>query len=106
MAPIKPIIIKPQKKKKKKVRRILILVLLFLTFFAFTLYLFLSWRIKKEIGEIESYRLLNEQLRQELKSLQGDERYYEDLIRRRLGYLKEGEKILIYFEPQKENRGR
>jgi hypothetical protein len=43
-------------------------------------------------------------MRQEIKQLQSSESNYEELIRRRLGYIKDGEKILIYHENKAQER--
>jgi len=78
-----------------------ILLLILLTT---SMYFYLSWRIKKELKEMEDLKIKNEKMRQEIKELQSSESNYEELIRRRLGYIKEGEKIFIYYENKAQER--
>jgi len=53
---------------------------------------------------MEDLKIKNEKMRQEIKELQSSESNYEELIRRRLGYIKEGEKIFIYYENKPQER--
>jgi cell division protein FtsB len=100
----KPIIIKPKPKRKKRVRKLLLFGLLILVLLITSMYFYLSWRIKKELKDIEDLRIKNEQIRQEIKQLQSSESNYEELIRRRLGYIKDGEKVFIYYENKAQER--
>ncbi len=100
----KPILIKPKSKRKRKIRRIFLLGILILLILTSGLYFYLGWKIKKELKEIEELKLKNEQIRQEIKLLQSSESYYEELIRRRLGYIRDGEKIFVYFESKDQGR--
>jgi len=78
-----------------------LLILVLLTTF---MYFYLSWRIKKELKDIEDLKIKNEQIRQEIKQLQSSESNYEELIRRRLGYIRDGEKIFIYYQNKAQER--
>jgi len=100
----KPVIIKPKPKKKKRIRRFLLFGLLILVLLTTFMYFYFSWRIKKELKDIEDLKIKNEQIRQEIKQLQSSESNYEELIRRRLGYIRDGEKIFIYYENKAQER--
>ena len=100
----KPIIIKPKPRRKKRVRRLFLFGLLILILLTTSMYFYLSWRIKKELKDIEDLKIKNEQMRQEIKQLQSSESHYEEHIRRRLGYIKDGEKIFIYHENKAQER--
>jgi cell division protein FtsB len=100
----KPIIIKPKPKRKKRIRKLLLFGLLILVLLTTSMYFYLSWRIKKELKDIEDLKIKNEQIRQEIKQLQSSESNYEELIRRRLGYIRDGEKIFIYYENKAQER--
>jgi len=78
-----------------------LLILVLLTTF---MYFYLSWRIKKELKDIEDLKIKNEQIRQEIIQLQSNESNYEELIRRRLGYIRDGEKIFIYYQNKAQER--
>lgn len=78
-----------------------LLILVLLTTF---MYFYLSWRIKKELKDIEDLKIKNEQIRQEITQLQSSESNYEELIRRRLGYIRDGEKIFIYYQNKAQER--
>jgi len=92
------IIIKPRKKKKKRLRRILVFLLAGSLFFAISIYLFLSWMIKKEAEEIQKIKSKNEILKSQIKRYQSSDEAYEELLRTKLGYIRDGEKIIIYKE--------
>jgi cell division protein FtsB len=100
----KPIIIKPKPKRKKRIRRLLLFGLLILVLLTTSMYFYLSWRIKKELKDIEDLKIKNEQIRQEITQLQSSESNYEELIRRRLGYIRDGEKIFIYYQNKAQER--
>lgn len=97
------IIIKPykRKKKKKRLKRYFLVILTFLIFFTLSLYFLLSWLVKKESGELEKQRLNNQILRSEIKRFQSSNEAYEEYIRTKMGYIKEGEKLIIYSENTK-----
>jgi len=97
------IIIKPRKKKKKRLRRILVFLLAGSLFFAISIYFFLSWMIKKEAEEIQKIKSKNEILRSQIKQYQSSDEAYEELLRTKLGYIRDGEKIIIYKENTKNN---
>lgn len=98
------IYIKPysKKKKKKRIKRILLVVLSVLVFFTLTIYLLLHWLIKKESKELEKLKLDNQMLRSEIKKYQSSEQAYEELLRTKLGFIKDGEKIIIYSESKRK----
>jgi len=97
MARQKEILIRPyQRKKKKRVKRILLLGLTILVLFTVTFYLFLNWVIKKETSELEKIRTKNQSLKSEIKRFQSSKEAYEELLRVRMGYIREGEKIINY----------
>jgi len=59
-------------------------------------------RIKERNSQLEEE---NQKLKEEIKRLQGDKRYIEEIARRELGMVKEGE-IIYQFDPsikRKEN---
>lgn len=94
-------------------KRILILVLfLFLIFGFFTFFgdkgiihllrLQSEWvRIKEANIKIEEE---NRKLREEVKRLQYEKRYIEEIARRELGMVKEGEVIYQFDSPQDKNK--
>jgi cell division protein FtsB len=92
------IIIKPysKKKRKKKIRRFLLLFLSILVIVTVSFYFFLNWLIKKENEELEKLRIKNQQLKSEIKKYESSDKAYEELLRVKLGYIRDGEKIIIY----------
>ncbi len=92
------IIIKPysKRKKRKRIKRVFLFSLIIFVFLVLFLYLYLSWIIKKEDQEIEKLKRENERLRSEIRKIQTSEGVYEEFIRTRLGYIREGEKIVQY----------
>jgi len=98
------IIIKPRKKKKKRLRRILVFLLAGSLLFAISIYFFLSWMIKKEAEEIQKIKSKNEILKSQIKRYQSSDEAYEELLRTRLGFIKEGEKIIIYKENKESTK--
>ncbi len=93
------IVIKPYSKKRKKKtwRRYFLVIFTFLIFFTVSIYLFLSWLVKKEKTELERLKYENQKIRSEIKKFQSSQEAYEEYIRTRLGYIKDGEKIIIYI---------
>ncbi len=85
-----------KRKKRKKYRRILLFSLFIFLFFTLGAYLFLSWLIKKESKDLEKIRLENQKLRGEIKKFQSSDKAYEEVLRVKMGYIAEGEKIIIY----------
>jgi cell division protein FtsB len=92
------IIIKPysKRKKKKRLRRILLGMLTALVFVILTIYIFLSWLIKKEGKELEKLRSENQILKTEIKKFQSSDLAYEEFLRVKMGYIKNGEKVIQY----------
>ncbi len=67
-----------------------------LVFITLSLYLFLSWIIKKEEKGLEKLRSENQILRLEIKRFQSSDLAYEELLRVKMGYIKNGEKVIQY----------
>ena len=100
---------KKQNKGMKK-KRFLLLVLIFLlilgilTFFGEKGILHL-FRLQKEVARIKEKNIKleeeNQKLREEVKRLQSDKRYIEEIARKELGMVKEGEIIYQFDTPSK-----
>jgi cell division protein FtsB/cell division protein DivIC len=93
-------------------KRILILVLfLFLIFGFFTFFgdkgIMHLLRLQKEWGRIKEANVKieeeNRKLREEVKRLQHEKRYIEEIARKELGMVKEGE-VIYQFESPKEKK--
>lgn len=101
------IVIKPHKKKKKK-KKWFIGILLIGFIFTFSIYLLLSFMVKREMKTIEEMERENNYLRKEIQKFSNSNIPYEELLRTKYGYIKEGEKIIIYspyyYEKTYENR--
>jgi len=95
-------------------KRVLLLILIFLlilgifTFFGEKGILHLL-RIQKEVARIKEKNAKleeeNQTLREEVKRLQTDRRYIEEIARRELGMVKEGEIIYQFDTPSKGKEG-
>ena len=92
-------------------RRLLILVIIFLLILgAFTFFgekgIFNLFRLQKEVVRIKEKNSKleeeNQGLREEVKRLQTDKRYIEEIARKELGMVKEGEIIYRFDAPPKE----
>jgi cell division protein FtsB/cell division protein DivIC len=91
-------------------RRILILIIIFLlilgslTFFG-EKGIFNLLRLRKEVARIKERNLKleeeNQKLKEEVKRLQSDKRYIEEVARKELGMVKEGEIIYRFDTPSK-----
>jgi len=90
------IIIKPYKKKRKKKRKWFIGILLIGIIFTISIYLVLNFMVKREMRQIEEIEKENRYLRKEIQKLSSSDVPYEELLRTKYGYIKEGEKIIIY----------
>ena len=92
-------------KKKRLLLLILIplLILGILTFFGEKGILHL-FRLQKEVTRIKEINMKleeeNQKLKEEVKRLQSDKRYIEEIARKELGMVKEGE-IIYQFEDKK-----
>jgi len=93
-------------------KRILILVLfLFLIFGFFTFFgdkgIVHLLRLQKEWGRIKETNVEmeeeNRKLREEVKRLQHEKRYIEEIARKELGMVKEGEVIYQFESPNEKN---
>ncbi|MFN3567573.1 MAG: FtsB family cell division protein [Caldimicrobium sp.] len=87
-----------KRKKKKKFKRYAIFFLFFLLFLTLSIYLFLNWMIKKESEELEMIQKENQRLRSKIKKYQSSDTAYEEFLRVMMGYIGEGEKIIIYAD--------
>ena len=94
-------------------KRILILVLLlFLIFGFFTFFgdkgIVHLLRLQKEWGRIKETNANmeeeNRKLKEEVKRLQVEKRYIEEIARKELGMVKEGEVIYQFDSPQEKNK--
>jgi hypothetical protein len=101
------IIIKPHKKKKKK-KKWFVGILLIGFILTVSVYLVLSFMVKREMQNIEEIERENKYLRREIQKFSNSNIPYEELLRTKYGYIKEGEKIIIYspyyYEKTYENR--
>ena len=93
-------------------RRILILMILSLLVLGGLTFLgekgiFNLLRLRKEVARIKERNLKleeeNQKLKEEVKRLQSDKRYIEEIARKELGMVKEGE-IIYRFEDKKGDR--
>ena len=97
-------------KKKRLLLLILVslLILGILTFFGEKGILHLL-RLHKELVRIKEKNMKlegdNQKLREEVKRLQTDKRYIEEIARRELGMVKEGEIIYQFDSPSARKRG-
>ncbi len=97
-------------KKKRLLLLILVslLILGILTFFGEKGILHLL-RLQKELVRIKEKNMKleedNQKLREEVKRLQTDKRYIEEIARRELGMVKEGEIIYQFDSPSTGKRG-
>jgi cell division protein FtsB/cell division protein DivIC len=96
-------------------KRILILVLfLFLIFGFFTFFgdkgIVHLLRLQKEWGRIKETNVRieeeNRKLREEVKRLQHEKRYIEEIARKELGMVKEGEVIYQFDSPNEKNKAK
>jgi len=95
-----------------KKRRILILIFISLfilgslTFFG-EKGIFNLFRLRKEVARIKGKNLQleeeNQKLKEEVKRLQSDKRYIEEIARKELGMVKEGE-IIYRFDPSSKRK--
>jgi cell division protein FtsB len=97
--------------KKKRVfvlALILFLILGLVTFFGEKGILHLL-RLKKELNQIKEANLQlekeNEGLKEEVRKLKQEKKYIEEIARKELGMVKEGE-IIYQFEPPKQEKER
>ena len=95
-------------------KKILILILfLFLIFGFFTFFgdkgIMHLLRLQKEWGRIKEANVKieeeNRKLREEVKRLQYEKRYIEEIARKELGMVREGEVIYQFESPNEKNKG-
>jgi cell division protein FtsB len=65
-------------------------------------------RLQKDLGRIKETNLRmeeeNRKLREEVRRLQHEKRYIEDIARKELGMIKEGEIIYQFDSPNEKNK--
>ncbi len=71
-----------------------------------SIYLLLSFIIKRELKEINNIKSENKYFKWEIQKLSKSDIFYEEILRTRYGYIKKGEKIFLYspyyYKSQKE----
>uniref|UniRef100_A0A7V6CE91 Septum formation initiator family protein n=1 Tax=Thermodesulfobacterium geofontis TaxID=1295609 RepID=A0A7V6CE91_9BACT len=90
------IIIKPYKKRRKKRKKWFLGILIIGLVLTLSIYLILSFMVKREMKKIEEIEKENRYYRKEIQKLSNSDMPYEELLRTRYGYIKKGEKIIIY----------
>ncbi len=90
------IVIKPYKKRRKKIRKWLIGILIIGFILTLSIYLGLNFMVKREMKEIEEIRKENSYFKKEIQKLSNSDTPYEEILRTKYGYIKKGEKIIIY----------
>ncbi|WP_168194227.1 septum formation initiator family protein [Thermodesulfobacterium sp. TA1] len=100
------IFIRPySKKKKSKLKKFFFTLLLVLLGLTFSTFLTLNFLIKRELAEIENLKKENTYYEGEIKKLTSNDEPYEEILRTKYGYIKEGEKIIIYsINPTQEEK--
>jgi cell division protein FtsL len=102
----RPMAIKPRKKHLFFLLLILFLILGFFTFFGDKGVLHLL-RLQKELTKIKEANMKmeeeNRKLKEEVRRLQYDKRYIEEIARKELGMVKEGEIIYQFDLPKEKN---
>ncbi|MGZ3524229.1 MAG: FtsB family cell division protein [Thermodesulfobacteriota bacterium] len=97
--------------RKKRVLLFVLLLLLILGIFTFfgEKGIFNLLRTQKEVARIKEKNVKleeeNQKLREEVKRLQTDRRYIEEIARKELGMVKEGEIIYQFDTPSKGKEG-
>ena len=95
-----------------KKRRILILIFISLVILGSLTFfgekgIFNLFRLRKEVARIKEKNLQleeeNQKLKEEVKRLQSDKRYIEEIARKELGMVKEGE-IIYRFDPSSKRK--
>lgn len=94
----------PKKKKRKKLKKILLTVMVVMIGLGFSFFLFLNYLIKKEIKEIEKLRGENLYYEETIKKITSSDEVYEEILRTKYGYIKPGEKIIIYLSKSYGNQ--
>ncbi|MDF2954224.1 MAG: hypothetical protein OD816_001469 [Thermodesulfobacterium sp.] len=90
------IVIKPKRKKRRKRKKWFLAILLIAVFLTFSIYLGLSFMVKREMSKIEEIEKENRYLREKIQKFSTSDIPYEELLRTKYGYIKRGEKIIIY----------
>jgi cell division protein FtsB/cell division protein DivIC len=99
--------------KKLSKKRVLLLILFLLLIFGFFTFfgdkgIFHLLRLQKELGRIKEMNTKveeeNQKLREEVRRLQHEKRYIEEIARRELGMVKEGEIIYQFDSPNDEKQ--
>jgi cell division protein FtsB len=99
--------------KKLSKKRVLLLILFLLLIFGFFTFfgdkgIFHLLRLQKELGRIKEMNTKvegeNQKLREEVRRLQHEKRYIEEIARKELGMVKEGEIIYQFDSPNDEKQ--
>lgn len=100
------IIIKPYKKNKKneKIKKVLISIFSVVLFLCIIVYLWLSWVIKREIKDLQRLEKENRYLKEEIRKLANSDKAYEEILRTEYGFIKDGEKLIIYSTTYKNKK--
>lgn len=98
------IIIKPYKKRKKRIKKWLIGILIIGFILTLSIYLGLNFIVKRELKEIEEIKKENNYFRKKIQKLSNSNASYEEILRTKYGYIKKGEKIIIYSPLYYKNR--
>ncbi len=94
-------------------KRVLLLILFLLLIFGFFTFfgdkgIFHLLRLQKELGRIKEMNAKveeeNQKLREEVRRLQHEKRYIEEIARKELGMVKEGEIIYQFDSPNDEKQ--
>jgi cell division protein FtsB/cell division protein DivIC len=97
--------------KKLSKKRVLLLILFLLLIFGFFTFfgdkgIFHFLRLQKELGRTKEMNTKveeeNQKLREEVRRLQHEKRYIEEIARKELGMVKEGEIIYQFDSPNDE----
>jgi len=85
-----------RKKKSKSILRFLILGLCLFVMVSGIGYFVLGWIIEQRLKEIKVLEAQTALLKQKIRTLKESPAAYEEVIRKKLGYIKDGEKVIIY----------
>ncbi len=91
----KEILIKSRKRKKKG-KRLIFFLLLTIFFVLMGIYFGLNWMIHREVAEIKKLSKVNQSYKRKIENMLKYASVYEDILRRKYGLIKDGEKVIIY----------
>ncbi|WP_038056891.1 FtsB family cell division protein [Thermodesulfobacterium hydrogeniphilum] len=97
------IIIKPYKKKKRsKIKKFLLGILVISFILTLSVYIGLNFLIKSQVKNIEELKQENNYLKKEIQKFSSSDKAYDEILRTKYGYIKDGEKIIIYSRTSKK----